>query len=451
MLSKINPAFVFFITGLFLLTFDGGQKALSFQFSIGKSFILTPRMVDTRSQLYPRIASGSSEKCMVVWQQGRNYFQSESGDIYATLVDCTGKPYCGEAISICMAGDSQELPEIAFGQDRYLIVWQDLRNHKDWDIYGVFLDQQGGMLDNGEFKISTGKGSQAKPMVTTCERGFLIVWQGYSEHFYSIYVALIGWNGKIHYNERLKYENNALYGGDPEISCIGDKCILSWNDEKSWKSTSMSGRMTGRFAAISVQDNGVTITDCQKAPTYFLKGGGRFAKSREKFLYCIWDNGKRGQSVAVAALFDPDKALPKKNLNKEKQRHLSGWNTLQMISLNPSGVFLDSPLDVNFYRGNFLVVGRLSILKHPTPPFQIVGKILSKDGIKENEDLLPVLHDSRRPVSAPTLADTGNGLIMVWEQEVSPGKNRIMSKQIGMEKNSNNMVPRQSLSNRNSK
>ena len=80
----------------------------------------------------------------------------------------------------------------------FLVVWQDLRNGKDWDVYAARITPQGRLLDTDGFAVSNARHSQALPDVSWDGQNFQVVWQDFrSGKNYAIYGARVSPDGKV--------------------------------------------------------------------------------------------------------------------------------------------------------------------------------------------------------------------------------------------------------------
>jgi hypothetical protein len=100
-----------------------------------KPFAVMPMPADARAQLNPAVAHDGKGTYLVVWQQGRFYHQSQSADILAVRIDARGRVLDRQPIVVCNVEASQEQPQVAYSGGTFLVVWHDLRNGRDWDVY----------------------------------------------------------------------------------------------------------------------------------------------------------------------------------------------------------------------------------------------------------------------------------------------------------------------------
>jgi hypothetical protein len=129
-----------------------------------------------------------------------------SGDIVGCRVGKDGRPLDAKPFVICGATDLQEQPQAASNGKIFLVVWQDLRpstssgqaTGRDWDVYAARVTTEGKVLDPNGFLVSGGQHNQALPRVVWDGRAFLVVWQDFrSGRFYEIFGAYVGTDGRV--------------------------------------------------------------------------------------------------------------------------------------------------------------------------------------------------------------------------------------------------------------
>lgn len=156
-----------------------------------------------RDAYEPAIAYGDGVY-LVVWKSGhlapgdlRDGVKYQ-GDIVGCRLDSSGRLLDKQPVVICAAKDLQERPRVAFGGGVFLVVWQDLRNGKDWDVYAARITPQGRVLDTDGFVVSNARHSQALPDVSWDGQNFQVVWQDFrSGKNYAIYGARVSPDGKV--------------------------------------------------------------------------------------------------------------------------------------------------------------------------------------------------------------------------------------------------------------
>ncbi len=172
---------------------------------------LTPEVLlpshekDREDAYFPTVAFGKGT-FLVAWQAGRiaggSLVKGQGqpagvGDIVACRVDKSGKTVDAKPFVISAAKDLQEKPRAAFGKGVFLIVWQDLRNEKDYDVYAARVSPEGKVLDPEGIRVSGGPHNQALPRVAFDGENFLVVWQDFRAGKYEVYGARVTSAGKV--------------------------------------------------------------------------------------------------------------------------------------------------------------------------------------------------------------------------------------------------------------
>jgi len=144
---------------------------------------------------YPSVAFDGSNY-LVVWQT--NSFGPLGNDICGTRVTPEGIVLDTAGIPICSAGDEQGYPSVTFGNTNYLVVWEDGRNNTYSDIYGARVSASGLVLDTSGFAISIAPYWQSSASATFDGINYLVVWQDYrSGRSYNIYGAGVSQTGVV--------------------------------------------------------------------------------------------------------------------------------------------------------------------------------------------------------------------------------------------------------------
>jgi len=156
-----------------------------------------------RDAYAPAVAYGNGVY-LVVWQSGRlapgdiRKGLTMIGDIVGCRVDASGRVLDERPIVICGAPDAQEKPRVAFDGRNFLVVWQDLRNGRDWDVYAARVSPEGKVLDPDGIAVSAGPHNQALPRVAWDGKTFVVVWQDFrSGKLYEVYAARIDSDGRV--------------------------------------------------------------------------------------------------------------------------------------------------------------------------------------------------------------------------------------------------------------
>jgi hypothetical protein len=135
----------------------------------GAPIDVAPKVAGTQLQLWPRAAwAADSKSWLVVWREG--YINEEATDVWCARVSAdpstgsTGSPQAGSGlvgkaldpagIKVCAAKDRQERAVVASDGKGWLVVWEDFRNGKDYDVYAARVSPEGRVLDPDGFLIA---------------------------------------------------------------------------------------------------------------------------------------------------------------------------------------------------------------------------------------------------------------------------------------------------------
>ena len=139
-------------------------------------------------QLQPSVAWGDGVY-LVVWAD----YRKANWDIYGSRVTAQGVVMDAQGIVISSAAGSQYYPAVAFNGVSFLAVWQDTRNTNS-DIYGARIMPTGTptAATKAGIAISTHKSTQQFPEVACIGSACLVVWQDFrSNKSFDIYGARV--------------------------------------------------------------------------------------------------------------------------------------------------------------------------------------------------------------------------------------------------------------------
>jgi hypothetical protein len=427
----MNGFFSLLMAGLAAAILPGAAMAAP-ALSAGQPFAVMPTPADARAQVNPVIAHDGKGMYLVVWQQGRLYHQNQSADILAARIDSSGRALDRSPIVVCNAGASQERPQVAFSGGRFLVVWHDLRNGRDWDVYAARVTPDGKVLEPNGFLVAGGPRNQASPVVTPIRDGFLVVWQHY-DRYYQLMALTIPVTGPAATAHPLNFRGETLWGGGLALTRAGSDWLLSWNDEKSWKK---GDGITRQFARLTVRNGKTEVLEVRRSPAIHLgQRGGRFASDGgSTALYAGWGIVGRGKRAATAALFNSGGASPIRNPNPEQTRQGAGWNTEHMMTLYDLGVPIDGPVAIAFGQGVYLAAAREAYSGNPSERSRLLGSRLTTAGVRiDKAPAWPVLHESPHRIANPVLAAGNRQFLLAFEQEDAAGRRQIWAKTLRAE------------------
>lgn len=179
------------VRGTFLLCLSslslpaGSAAALT----VGAPIALPTQAVEQQT---PAVAFGDGVY-LIVWQ-------SEDGpraDIHAARVSSQGALLDATPLTVTSAVERQKRPRVAFSNGVFLVVWEDLRNGADYDVYGSRVRPDGVVLDAAGIPIAAGARNQAQPDVAGGPDRFLVVHQHSITGGYVAEATSVGTNGTI--------------------------------------------------------------------------------------------------------------------------------------------------------------------------------------------------------------------------------------------------------------
>jgi hypothetical protein len=153
----------------------------------------------------PSTGSGQGQgSWLVVWHEGWSGLGGDS-KIVAVRVGPDGKVLDAAPFAVCGGKAIRERPRVAFGKDRFLVVWQEF-NGEDYDVRAarVSADPSTGsgqatrVLDAEPLAVAGGAHNQCRPAVASDGEGFLVVWQDFrGGKVYEIHGARVSADGKV--------------------------------------------------------------------------------------------------------------------------------------------------------------------------------------------------------------------------------------------------------------
>jgi hypothetical protein len=137
---------------------------------------VAPRCPGTRSQTWASLAWSPQSQCwLVAWREG--YLNEEVSDIWCARISAGGKALDPAGIRITSGPGLKDKPQVASDGTDFMVVWEDLRNGRDWDVYAARVTAQGKVLDANGFVVAAGQHNQCRPDVGFAAGFYLVVWQ----------------------------------------------------------------------------------------------------------------------------------------------------------------------------------------------------------------------------------------------------------------------------------
>ena len=133
---------------------------------------------------------------LLAWQEGSNYAGHRGYD--QAIAKTTGANL--ESVvpqARLQIAESQEEHVLAPGADGYLMVWHDLRNGKDYDVYAARIRADGTVLDREGIPVAGGAHNQANPTVVFDGKNYQVAWSDFDGRKYVIKSATVSPAGTV--------------------------------------------------------------------------------------------------------------------------------------------------------------------------------------------------------------------------------------------------------------
>ncbi len=191
-------------------------------------------------QRTPDIAFGAG-KYLVVWQDGWNGAGGDS-NILGALLDAEGKLLSKKPIEICKAKGAQDSPSVTFLGGQFVVVWQDLRNDLDYDIYFSRVASDGKVVQTNQPLVKKPR-NQALPHIASSGNMALVVWQelGDDEN-YRVYGSRLSADGGVLDAEGFQVSKDAA--NTPSVAASKEAFLVIWTRARG--SGGIRGARVGR-------------------------------------------------------------------------------------------------------------------------------------------------------------------------------------------------------------
>ncbi|GIW85263.1 MAG: hypothetical protein KatS3mg107_0923 [Gemmataceae bacterium] len=220
----------------------------------------------------PRAAFGAGVY-LVVWQDGWSGLDAAADIKGMRLATHSLELLDQEPLLICGAAEAQELPAVAFAKGVFLVVWQDFRNGRHYQVRGRIVDAQTGQMRGKEIAVAVTSANQLRPAVASDGRSFFVVWQETrGRDTFGIRGIRLSPMGDL--LDREAHEIAAM-GTSPTVSTSLDKVLVAWTNQDRNRVTTSAALLdpvTGRKS----KDLGVINSCCGNGLQSAGDGQGNF-------------------------------------------------------------------------------------------------------------------------------------------------------------------------------
>ena len=192
---------------------------------------------------------------LVVWKDFR---RGGRYDVYATRVDHTGKVLDPYGIAVATTAGSKDRPQVSFDGTNYLVVWEDFRGGKDFDIFGARVTPAGTVLDQNGIAISTASLGQHRPVAAHRSGTTLVVWEDFrNKKDYDIMGARLDSTGKVLDPSGISIATLGVHTKHPTVAAGPSGFLVAWTDSHS-KNNDIKGTVVDLQGKVFTQ-NGTPI------------------------------------------------------------------------------------------------------------------------------------------------------------------------------------------------
>ena len=213
-------------------------------------------------QRNPQLISDQKNAFYVVWEDNRNGYQEQ--DLFAQHFNLGAKMnWKGAGKAICQAkGLQQSFHASTDGKHGLVVVWEDFRNGKYWNLFCQRIDEFGQSRWHSDgLDIFAGRieNQKAPKVIPDGYGGLVFVYQQYSEKTrgFDIARARIDVNGDLIYHYSLCH----TYGDQikPVIAKKGGVAVVAWEDTRNEQRDIYGQMFSIRDGLTKWETNGVSI------------------------------------------------------------------------------------------------------------------------------------------------------------------------------------------------
>ncbi len=143
--------------------------------------------------------------------------------VWGRFLNTEGKPVGDEILIRSFSSSYMFNPDIIFGGNNYLVVWNEPSVSGNEDIYGQLVSTSGGLI-GGVIPIATDSAYQFDPRISFCDSNYLVVWNQNSKicgQWISADGTLIGENFEIS-------DSISANRSSPDIAIGTTNCLAVW-------------------------------------------------------------------------------------------------------------------------------------------------------------------------------------------------------------------------------
>ena len=237
---------------------------------------------------------------MVVWQDFRNNPRTTLADIFGAPVNASGTPVAAPDFEVSTVANTESSPTSAGNGTNFLVVWADNRNAPvtATDIYGMRLDQAGGLVGTMPFPICADTSDQAHPAIAAQGGNWLVVWSDWrlstNATHSDIFGSIVSPAGLVSQQEGVPICTAVNDQDLPAAAALGTNFLVVWQDARR---TSSSATQIDIYGA-RVSGNG-SLLDAAAFP--ICRNSGQQTSpaiaANDTQALVVWTGGRSGATV----------------------------------------------------------------------------------------------------------------------------------------------------------
>ena len=329
-------------------------------------------------QIKPAVIFGEDDY-LVVWED----YRGDYCDIYGSRVNTAGQVLDPAGIPISIADNDQFYPALTFDGNNYFVVWEDCRNGFDLDIFGARVTQTGTVLDSTGIVISTAFENQYSPSVSFDGTNYFAVWED-ERAGYAIYGVRIDTAGMVLDTSGICVITSENENSFPFVAFGSANYLVAWTDFRT-DGDIYSARVDTQGTVLD--PNGFLLTmqiNSQHEPKIAFDGTNYLV---------VWADDRNGSDDIYGSRVSP-----------------AG------IILDPGGIpistanFTQSPCQIIFSGNQYFVIW----IDNRAGNSDIYGSRISTDGIVLDTAGIPI-STATDEQNNPQVVFEGDNYFVVWE------------------------------------
>ena len=194
---------------------------------------------------WPELVSvaGCGDDWLVVWDEYGN-----DGDIRGVRVSLAGEVLDTAGILICGAAEYQYDARVAAGDSGYLVVWIDEASDPP-RVFAGRVTRSGAVLDSAGILVTLDSSQRYAPQVAFGGNGYLVVWEDRLRPFdpHEICGARLDTHGAVMDSQPILIAGVGNNCRSPSVTFDGDDYIVAWRDADSG---SINGARVSRWGTV---------------------------------------------------------------------------------------------------------------------------------------------------------------------------------------------------------